>query len=408
MLSQEQLERRMQRAAAALGPGRSVADRVRRRIEAVPTGHRPPARRKGMFTMNRIAKLSAAAAVIAALAVTLIWVGGDGSGVAWAEVRDRVRNARTFSFLAVQCQEGREATAIKFMMMQPGLVRMEVESDGGKTVRILDASHKKMLILDERAETAVLMDLSSMSKQVARDMQVTTMLAKLKELTDKPDERLGDKQIDGRAVTGFRTRHPAQILDVWVDARTGDLVQIDGVSADAKLTWTATDFRVDERLEEGLFSLEPPAGYANETEKFTAALERQRELARRAMSAANLDWLAKACRRYRKANEGKWPDSLRDLTEYGIKPEDLVNPRQPQRKAGYVYVKPAAGAAPNQIVIYEAHDEWGEGANVACVDGHVEFIRDEATFKKRLPEAPEDDDEPAEKPDAQEGDEEID
>jgi prepilin-type processing-associated H-X9-DG protein len=412
MLWQEQLERRIQRAAEALGRGRSVADRVRRRIEAMPAGPPLPARRKGIWTMNRIAKLSAAAAA-AALVVTVIWVGlGDGSGVAWAEVRDRIRNARTFSCSGTLRQEGRGPTAARWMVKEPGLLRVEFEDDQRSTVHIWDLNQRKALLLDRKARAAATVDLTALADRLKDNLQVDAMLANLKELTDEPDEKLGQKRIGARTITGFRTRNTQGVIDVWVDAKTGALVQIDVAPAGGKTSMTITDIRLDEPLEDGLFSLTPPEGYAKADAAgigpFGRLLGRDRELARRAISAAHLDRLAKACHAYRQANEGKWPGALADLTDHGIKPEDLVNPRQPDRKLGYVYVQPGSSPRPDRIMIYEAHDEWGGGVNVACVDGHVEFVSDEATFKKRLTGAPEEDRAPAEKPAGQEDEEATD
>ena len=68
----------------------------------------------------------------------------------------------------------------------------------------------------------------------------------------------------------------------------------------------------------------------------------------------------------------------------GITGQELRNPRQPQREVGYVYVKPVKNPRPDTLVVYEAHDDWDGGVNVLFADGHVQFIGDEARFRKEL------------------------
>jgi len=54
-------------------------------------------------------------------------------------------------------------------------------------------------------------------------------------------------------------------------------------------------------------------------------------------------------------------------------------------KIGYVYLKPRRGSRdPNTLVLYEAHDKWGDGINVVCADGRVRFITDKSKFEKLL------------------------
>lgn len=67
-----------------------------------------------------------------------------------------------------------------------------------------------------------------------------------------------------------------------------------------------------------------------------------------------------------------------------------MNPRQPNRgAAGFVYLRPALPmpkikAPDHRMVLYEAHDTFGDGLWVGFADGHVRFIEDEARFKALL------------------------
>ena len=65
----------------------------------------------------------------------------------------------------------------------------------------------------------------------------------------------------------------------------------------------------------------------------------------------------------------------------------LTHPVQPERKIGYLYLKPALPIRnmSQMVVLYEAHDVWPtEGIGVGFADGHVEWLRDQTRFKKLL------------------------
>jgi len=105
-------------------------------------------------------------------------------------------------------------------------------------------------------------------------------------------------------------------------------------------------------------------------------------------SMMNIKRMLLACYMHGDKN-GEWPDTLESLLGKGIEPELLVNPAQPQLANGYIYVKPALPDdlqrdPDKKIVIYEAYETWGKGICAGFADGHVEFIKDEADFLKRL------------------------
>ena len=73
----------------------------------------------------------------------------------------------------------------------------------------------------------------------------------------------------------------------------------------------------------------------------------------------------------------------------------ITNPRNPQRKPGYVYVKPPGTLSKlkkpsEKILFYEAFDEWKDGLIVGYADGHVGSVASEAQFKQQLDETKKD------------------
>ena len=118
------------------------------------------------------------------------------------------------------------------------------------------------------------------------------------------------------------------------------------------------------------------------------------EQTQRIRSASNIRQLLQGWMMYANENKGAAPNSLEQLQ----KAEDmsdavLVDPRHPQMKPGYVYIKPPnvpdpGIAHPDEwIVIYERFNHFGEGINVGFADGHVEWISDEKQFNQMLQKA---------------------
>ena len=87
-----------------------------------------------------------------------------------------------------------------------------------------------------------------------------------------------------------------------------------------------TDIVFDAELDQSLFSLEPPEEY--EMSKFDGV-----ENVNRLKSAVKMGRILSACRRYAEEHNKQWPDSLQELSSYGIDTKTLTNPRQPDRKS---------------------------------------------------------------------------
>jgi prepilin-type processing-associated H-X9-DG protein len=94
---------------------------------------------------------------------------------------------------------------------------------------------------------------------------------------------------------------------------------------------------------------------------------------------------------YTHDNDGQLPDSLDDLKRYlGEQGERLLkDPRRPEGKNHYVYVKPAETidqvARPGeQVILYEPYEPWSGGVNVGFADGHIEYWADEQRAREAL------------------------
>ena len=114
------------------------------------------------------------------------------------------------------------------------------------------------------------------------------------------------------------------------------------------------------------------------------SLSRARELAKRAVSGANLSVIGQVIHIYANEHDDEFPPSLDVLIEESmITEKQLISPRLDDDEESYVYI---AGqnedSDPRNVLAYERMLD-GEGTNVLFVDGHVEWLRPD-DFAQRL------------------------
>ena len=93
-----------------------------------------------------ITKLAAAAVIIIVVLTGLHYFGGSFENVAFAEVMQNIRNARTITWQRVITRDDQELV-YKVMVLEPYLMRVELE-DG--RIWIQDHSQGKTLIMDSK------------------------------------------------------------------------------------------------------------------------------------------------------------------------------------------------------------------------------------------------------------------
>ncbi len=329
---------------------------------------------------SRITKLAAAAVIIIAVMVGINQFSGpiDGASVAFGDILKNIENAKTLAWKTTFVTEGQKPQIARTMVLEPYYMRVELPD--GK-IWILDHSIGNTLVLDPNRKLAVI---SSTAKKA---LELYNTFENFQNMEGFFIEEVGQKEIDGKLATGFqltKENENRQIM-VWADPETQRPILIEETKKDAHsciFHAITTDIVFDVELDQSLFSLEPPQGYKEQ--RIVGPVERSDQLAKRTQSAANMDRILKACLDYVEEHDGEWPRSLDDLLNSGLNNETLVNPRQPERENGYVYLKPEGRLSPSKIVLYEAYDVWDWGINVGFVDGHVEFIKGESDFSKRL------------------------
>ncbi len=210
---------------------------------------------------NPITKLAAAAVIIIAVLAGIHFFGDsiNMTGSAYAEVVERLQNARTLTY-TVESNSGVEyipSITMEIAFKEPGYMRMTAP---GGFVSIIDSIQGKGLTILPPKKQFIEMEISNLQNDPAQ--QNINVIEKLRSLPERADEQLGTSEIDGREVQGFRITEEGLINTVWIDIQTRELVLVEMEFLNAPgMSGTMSDFRFDVELDDSLFNLTPPDGY---------------------------------------------------------------------------------------------------------------------------------------------------
>ena len=204
---------------------------------------------------SRTTKLAAAAVVIIAGVVCVQFLTGTN---AYAHVVAEIRNARTVVYTVIkQANNGTgEIIKVDVAYKEPGFLRTTTV-DG--YVVILDANSGKGMSIVPQGGYSI-GDLNSL--KLTGNSGPFASFEAMRNLPAKADENLGAKEIDGIDCEGYRVTQGDLTSIIWLDAKTGDLVQVEHKYANSPgMNTIIKNIRFDVELEDSLFSLTPPAGY---------------------------------------------------------------------------------------------------------------------------------------------------
>lgn len=304
----EQLESRLR---ARQLPG--LSDEARQRLladlatittdsaDAPAALHAAPSLDNRRWIMRHPVSSVAAAVLLLAIVGVGLWFSGGGATPALADYLQPLLDAKNVKYKMIMEQKslpaGKGALSPKeqkelmeprtYDVMELGSNRSRKEWDewngrkaGGRRVEIWDGSQRKQLTLFPAAKKALLYDYSLESEDngVKEDAQgsasarrpeapgtVSLFRSLLLDTLQKPGaqrDTLGNKEIDGRGVVGFRLSVGGVVIDVWGDPKTRLPVRIEStIAMMPNIKITQSDFEFNVPMDESLFSLEPPAGY---------------------------------------------------------------------------------------------------------------------------------------------------
>jgi len=258
--------------------------------------------------MIRITGLAVAATVLLALS-TLAYFGGAGS-IAFADVVKALDSLRTatydFTSEIKSPVDGRMTTIkSKGYFLAPSLERVEMsmsvgsDTEATQSIMILDCLAAKGITLLPAQKKALVINIATTETSTGGTANMFEMVRQLirKGSTDSDEKvkSLGEKEIGGKTVVGFRTQNNMADITLWADPQTAKLVRVDYdiLSGDGRMVMT--NIRYDVELDRSLFSLEPPEGYVIETQTIRPPAEED---------------LVHVLRLVAEYNDGTFPDSI--------------------------------------------------------------------------------------------------
>ena len=228
---------------------------------------------------TKITKFTTAAVIIITIVMVIIHSGGsiDGATPAFGSVIGYIQtHSYTFDliFEGTDKKSGIPPFTIKAMIMELGRMRFDCSTMVGKISSITNLNTGKTLLLFHQNKSGVLMEESVLKNDTGAQGILTLCsrpIASLWNVRNGTEEQLGEKEMDGQIITGFKFSQKDNDFEyditIWADSQknTPYLVEIISKPTTDKsfpiIKWTAANFNLDVELDENLFSLEVPAGY---------------------------------------------------------------------------------------------------------------------------------------------------
>lgn len=259
-------EKTLRESSVPDGPSNELVARTRAALRAAEEcpDQIPVPRRRPMIAMLRFAAAASMASAAAGLTF-LATIPRAEATTALAETTKKIQDARTLSYLfSVRIPGQAEPMTGRSFYKDPGLVRTESDTPQA-SVTVMDSTRGKFLILDPKIKVAILQDWkpSDDLKRRSRD-QAADATKQLRSLAGKNGKPVGKRKIGDVQADGYRVDVDGIEWTVWLDAdrKFPLLMETTFRVQDRDMPATLSDFRLDPRLEDSLFRLDPPEGYA--------------------------------------------------------------------------------------------------------------------------------------------------
>jgi len=353
---------------------------------------------------NRMTQYAVAAVIILVIIIGFIELGKPvGASVAFAAAMDNIKQARTFSCTGIfQAtyqngeEQGKYLLKQKWMFKEPDRERHETLTSPwpryvGETT-IMDYGKRQQLELRPVEKTATLHDMSSDYEvdDKTGELKLTQLSTRLRdrllEWSAGAVEDLGKTKLDSRTVRMLQSHKENRITTVWIDPETNFPIQIE-------LKWTDqsrspvmyTSIQIDTELDDDLFSLEPPEGYAVRVLEPNWSDEQKKMLAK-------MRYLSVSCFVYADKHNDQFPGELDDLLTAGIVTDDVLRnvlaaPDEPDGQPVIRYRQPGTDVEDRtiEVMLYEIYDRWPDVGAVMCfADGHCEIIPDQNRYEELI------------------------
>ncbi len=356
---------------------------------------------------SRITKLATAAVIIIVLMLGINYLDTpiDGASTVFAAAMDSVRQARTFSCTEIfevtyedGGKRGKYLMKQKLMFKEPDRERHEKLTSAPPwpqyigEVTIWHYGKRQRLQFRPFDKTAEFHDMNSdyVIDKKTGELKLTQLNTSLRDYLLKSSagavEDLGRVELYGQSVRMLQSRKDKRITTVWVNPATRYPVQIEHKWTDQNRSPVMfASIQIDADLDDGLFSLEPPEGYALSMDEFGWPDDKKKMMTK-------VKYLGLWCVVYANDNDDQFPGDLADLVRAGVITDEVLNkvlaaPDDPDGPPVIRYRKPNTDAKDwsTEVILYEIYEQWPEDGVVACfADGHCELIGEQNRFEELI------------------------
>jgi len=207
-----------------------------------------------------ITKLAAAAVIIVGVLTVMHFVGLSTTTVTFAEVIKPILNAQT-AILDTIIGEEEAGTPVIHDMVRGSRIRRTLSNMEG-IVAIIDLQEGRILQLTLEKKEAAYIDLKDWSSIPNYMERLRNVITGLQEHPEFAVEELGEQEIAGQRLIGFRAMHPKAEITIWADPETALPVRIESTGGQMKLI--TKNLKFDVPMDESLFSMDVPEGYTQQ------------------------------------------------------------------------------------------------------------------------------------------------
>jgi hypothetical protein len=207
-----------------------------------------------------ITKLAAAAVIIVGVLTVMHFVGLSTTTVTFAEVIKPILNAQT-AILDTIIGEEEAGTPVIHDMVRGSRIRRTLSNMEG-IVAIIDLQEGRILQLTLEKKEAAYIDLKDWSSIPNYMERLRNVITGLQEHPEFAVEELGEQEIAGQRLIGFRAMHPKAEITIWADPETALPVRIESTGGQMKLI--TKNLKFDVPMDESLFSMDLPEGYTQQ------------------------------------------------------------------------------------------------------------------------------------------------
>lgn len=179
---------------------------------------------------------------------------------------ENLLNARTARYDMIAIVDGQPPLKMKVFYLEPTHMRQEMVNG---YINISDWAAGKTVGLDPKTKRATVFNMINVPDEAKKGMQDGNQFEgirqSLRAATTDPNSKvvpLGEKQLDGRTVVGFRFEMPGTPMTLWADPATQLPVRIESTMAGPpKTDIVMANYEFNIELDESLFSVDIPDGY---------------------------------------------------------------------------------------------------------------------------------------------------